>query len=100
VNKAPEPVGGSCAGLIFEPGARTAWHAHPFVQIFGHLMQAPPPGICPTGVPMLLYVLHLLRRRGADDGFGDGDAVDRLVVGNGIGRTALGGLGEGLERGA
>ena len=30
--QAPEPARASCAGVTFEPGARTAWHTHPLGQ--------------------------------------------------------------------
>lgn len=30
---APEPARVACASVTFEPGARTAWHAHPLGQI-------------------------------------------------------------------
>jgi quercetin dioxygenase-like cupin family protein len=32
LNSAPEPSRVSCAGVSFEPGARTAWHMHPLGQ--------------------------------------------------------------------
>lgn len=31
--QAPEPARVRCASVTFEPGARTAWHAHPLGQI-------------------------------------------------------------------
>ena len=30
--EAPEPARARCASVTFEPGARTAWHTHPFGQ--------------------------------------------------------------------
>src|SRR5262249_44393797 len=30
--EAPEPARVACASVTFEPGARTAWHTHPFGQ--------------------------------------------------------------------
>jgi quercetin dioxygenase-like cupin family protein len=32
LNTAPPPARVSCAGVTFEPGARTAWHTHPLGQ--------------------------------------------------------------------
>src|SRR5437588_10494478 len=32
LNSAPEPARVACAWVTFEPGARTAWHTHPFGQ--------------------------------------------------------------------
>jgi len=32
LNQAPAPARVSCASVTFEPGARTAWHAHPLGQ--------------------------------------------------------------------
>lgn len=32
LNQAPAPARASCAFVTFEPGARTAWHAHPLGQ--------------------------------------------------------------------
>lgn len=32
LNSAPDPARVACASVTFEPGARTAWHTHPFGQ--------------------------------------------------------------------
>lgn len=32
LNQPPAPARASCASVTFEPGARTAWHAHPLGQ--------------------------------------------------------------------
>ena len=32
LNQAPDPARAACASVTFEPGARTAWHTHPFGQ--------------------------------------------------------------------
>lgn len=32
LNQSPAPARASCASVTFEPGARTAWHAHPLGQ--------------------------------------------------------------------
>src|SRR5580700_431602 len=48
----------------------------------------------------LLHVFDFFRRRRADDGVGDGDAVDHLVERDRKSRSARGRLGKSFERGA